>query len=157
MLFRSGELAAAWANARRVSAVGALNSAVTWKEFSSDPSKLQLVESRQFQALELSRQTGIPAYLLGIGVPGSFTYSNAQQARQDLYLFGAKWILDVIAETLSMVLPRGRFVEFDLDDFLAENAMIEDIATEDPASMRAPAPGPSPRTTPPSTPNMEDA
>lgn len=152
-----GELAAAWANARRVSAVGALNSAVTWKEFSSDPSKLQLVESRQFQALELSRQTGIPAYLLGIGVPGSFTYSNAQQARQDLYLFGAKWILDVIAETLSMVLPRGRFVEFDLDDFLAENAMIEDIATEDPASMRAPAPGPSPRTTPPSTPDMEDA
>lgn len=135
-----GELAAAWANARRVSAVGALNSAVTWKEFSSDPSKLQLVESRQFQALELSRQTGIPPYLLGIGVPGSFTYSNAQQARQDLYLFGCKWVLDTIAETLSMnnILPRGRFVCFDLDDYLSENALIEDVQVEDPASVRSP-------------------
>ena len=144
-----GELAAAWANARRFSAVGALNSAVTWKEFSSDPSKLQLVESRQFQALELSRHTGIPPYLLGIGVPGSFTYSNAQQARQDLYLFGAKQYLDCIQETLSMnnILPRGRFVRFDLDDYLSENALVEDVEIEDPASVRVPVSGP----------DMEDA
>lgn len=148
-----GELAAAWAAARRVSAVGALNSAVTWKEFSSDPAKLQLVESRQFQALELSRHTGIPPYLLGIGVPGSFTYSNAQQARQDLYLFGAKQYLDCIAETLSMnnILPRGRFVKWDLDDYLSDNALVEDVAIEDPASMRGPQDAPQP------DPMMEDA
>lgn len=140
-----GELAAAWAAARRVSAVGALNSAVTWKEFSSDPAKLQLVESRQFQALELSRHTGIPPYLLGIGVPGSFTYSNAQQARQDLYLFGAKQYLDCIAETLSMnnILPRGRFVKWDLDDYLYDNALVEDVQIEDPASMRTPQTDPT--------------
>lgn len=146
-----GELAAAWANARRVSAVGALNSAVTWKEFSSDPSKLQLVESRQFQALELSRHTGIPPYLLGIGVPGSFTYSNAQQARQDLLIFGARQYIDCIQETLSMnnILPRGRFVHFDLDSYIYDNEIMEDVRVEEDVNVRAPGMDDSP--------DMEDA
>jgi phage portal protein BeeE len=117
------ELAAAWRNARQVGAIGALNSVVTFKEFSSDPNKLQLIESRQFQALELSRTTGIPPYLLGIGVSGSYTYQNAQQARQDLYLFGTKQYLDAIEQTLSMnqLLPRGRYVKFDVSDYVYEN------------------------------------
>ena len=116
------ELAAAWRNARQVGAIGALNSVVTFKEFSSDPNKLQLIESRQFQSLELSRATGIPAYLLGIGVQG-YTYQNAQQARQDLYLFGTKQYLDAIEQTLSMnqLLPRGRYVKFDVSDYVYEN------------------------------------
>lgn len=116
------ELAAAWRNARQVGAIGALNSVVTFKEFSADPNTLQLIESRQFQALELSRATGIPAYLLGIGVQG-YTYQNAQQARQDLYLFGTKQYLDAIEQTLSMnqILPRGRYVEFDVSDYVYEN------------------------------------
>ena len=118
-----GELAAAWRNARQTSAIAALNSVVTFKEFSSDPNRLQLVEARQFQSLELSRTTGIPPYLLGIGVPGSYTYQNAQQARQDLYLFGAKQYMDAIEQTLSMnqILPRGRYVEFDVSDYIYEN------------------------------------
>jgi phage portal protein BeeE len=130
------ELAAAWRNARQVGAIGALNSVVTFKEFSSDPNKLQLIESRQFQALELSRATGIPAYLLGIGVQG-YTYQNAQSARQDLYLFGAKQYLDCIEQTLSMnnILPRGRYVEFDIDDYLAENDLAS-VAYEPSAEER---------------------
>jgi phage portal protein BeeE len=133
------ELAAAWRNARQVGAIGALNSVVTFKEFTSDPNSLQLVESRQFQALELSRATGIPPYLLGIGVPGSFTYSNAQQARQDLYLFGCKQYLDAIEQTLSMnqILPRGRYVAFDVEDYLAENYMA-DIEREPAYDERSP-------------------
>jgi hypothetical protein len=58
-----GELAAAWSNARRVNAVGALNSAVKYEQFDTDPSKMQLVEARNFSALELSRAIGVPAYL----------------------------------------------------------------------------------------------
>jgi HK97 family phage portal protein len=134
------ELAAAWRNARQVGAIGALNSCVTFKEFSSDPNKLQLVEARQFQSLELSRTTGIPAYLLGIGVPGQ-TYQNAQQARQDLYLFGTKQYLDCIEQTLSMsqILPRGRYVEFDVDDYLSENDMSR-VEVEEPADSRMETP-----------------
>ena len=134
------ELAAAWRNARQVGAIGALNSVVTFKEYSSDPNKLQLVESRQFQSLELSRACGIPAYLLGIGVPGQ-TYQNAQQSLRDLWLLGTKQYLDCIEQTLSMqpILPKNRFVEFDIEDYLAENALTE-VPVEQPASMRTPQP-----------------
>jgi phage portal protein BeeE len=130
-----GELAAAWANARRVSAIGALNSAVEWKEFSSDPSKLQLVESRKYQALEMARLLDIPGYLLGIDQSG-MTYQNAQQSRQDLILFGARPILHSIQERLSMndVLPNGRHVQFDVEEYL-EEFMVEspEIQREEPA------------------------
>lgn len=134
------ELAAAWRNARQVGAIGALNSVVTFKEFSSDPNSLQLIEGRQFQSLELSRTTGIPAYLLGISVSG-YTYQNAQQARQDLYLFGTKQYLDCIEQTLSMsqILPRGRYVEFDVDDYLSENDMSR-VEVEEPADARMETP-----------------
>lgn len=129
-----GELAAAWSNARRVSAIGALNSAVEWKEFKSDPSKLQLVESRKYQALEMARLLDIPGYLLGIDQSG-MTYQNAQQSRQDLILFGARPILHAIEERLSMndVLPNGRHVQFDVDEYL------EEFMVEQPEIYREPA------------------
>lgn len=135
-----GELAAAWSNARRVNAVGALNSAVKYEQFDTDPSKLQLVEARNFSALELSRAIGVPAYLLGIGISG-YNYSNATQAKQDLYLLGAKLYMDCIQESLSGpdLLPRNRFVEFDTEDLIADVAMDHtNISIEDPASMRTP-------------------
>jgi len=121
-----GELAGAWRTARQSGAIGALSGGISFHEFTSDPNKLQLLESRQYSSLEVSRQVGVPAYLLGIGVPG-YTYQNAQQARQDLYLFGAKQVLDVIQMTLSMVnvLPRNRYVEFDVDDYIYENHLAE--------------------------------
>jgi len=119
-----GELAAGWAQARRSNAIGALNEYVEYKEFSSDPSKLQLVEGRQHQDLNLSRIANIPPYLLGISTAG-MTYQNAQQARQDLYLFGAKPYIDCLEQTFSMdnVLPRGRYVEFDVSSYLLDNAI----------------------------------
>jgi len=54
------------------------------------------------------------------------------QARQDLYLFGAKPFLDCIQQTLSMdnVLPRNRFVSFDLDDYLGEHEMADNMTNE---------------------------
>jgi hypothetical protein len=135
-----GELAAAWSNARRVNAVGALNSAVKYEQFDTDPSKMQLVEARNFSALELSRSIGVPAYLLGIGISG-YNYSNATQAKQDLYLLGAKLYMDAIQETLSGsdILPRNRFVEFDTEDLIADVEMNHtEISVEEPASSRTP-------------------
>jgi phage portal protein BeeE len=140
-----GELAAAWSNARRVNAVGALNSAVKYEQFDTDPSRLQLIEARNFSALELSRAIGVPAYLLGIGISG-YNYSNATQAKQDLYLLGAKLYMDAIQETLSGsdILPRNRFVEFDTEDLIADVEMNRsEIDIEEPASMRTPQEMPS--------------
>jgi len=115
------ELAAAWSTARSANAIGALNQYVKFVEFDSDPSKLQLHEGREHAALELSRVANVPAYLVGIPT-GGMTYQNAQQARQDLYLFGAKPFICAIEETLSLdtVTPRGRHVRFDVDDYLTD-------------------------------------
>ena len=122
-----GELAASWRQARQTGAIGALAGGVKFEEFKSDPNKLQLLESRQYSSLEVSRQVGVPPYLLGIGIAGSFTYQNAQQARQDLYLFGAKQVLSVLESTMSMtnVMPRNRFVEFDVDSYIYDNHLAE--------------------------------
>jgi phage portal protein BeeE len=118
-----GEMAAAWAANRRTNAIGALNEFVTFQSFDQDPSKLQLVEGREYQTKELSRLMDIPAYLLAIDQSG-MTYANAQQARQDLLLFGARPLLHAIEERLSMddVLPRGRHTQFDLDEYVGEYA-----------------------------------
>jgi hypothetical protein len=75
----------------------------------------------------------IPAYLLAIDQSG-MTYANAQQARQDLLLFGARPLLHAIEERLSMddVLPRGRHCQFDLDEYVGEYApdMAEPVMQE---------------------------
>jgi phage portal protein BeeE len=121
-----GELAAAWATARANNAIGALNQYVKYVQFDTDPSKLQLTEGREHASLELARMANIPPYMVGIAT-GGMTYMNAQQARQDLYLFGAKPFISCIEETLSLdtVTPRGRHVRFDVEKYLTEFTTTE--------------------------------
>jgi phage portal protein BeeE len=116
-----GELAASWSSSRRENAIGALSEGITFTEFDSDPSKLQLVEGREYSAKDISRLMDIPAYLLAVDQSG-MTYANAQQSRQDLIEFGARPLLHAIAERLSMddVLPRGRHVEFDTETYIGD-------------------------------------
>jgi hypothetical protein len=117
------DLAAAWSEARQTSSVAALNEYVEWRESNIDPSKLELVGARTYQALELARIANIPPYLVGAPAGSGMTYQNAQQARQDLYLFGAKPYIDCIEQTLSLnsVTPRGRYIKLDVDSYLMEN------------------------------------
>jgi hypothetical protein len=119
-------MAAAFAEAREANAIAALNQFVSFEPQYVDPSKMQSVESREHQALEMARIANIPPYLVGINT-SSMTYANAQQARQDLYLFGAKPFIDAMEQTLSMnnVTPRGRYIELDVKAYLEENDMAE--------------------------------
>lgn len=119
-----GSLASAWANARKQNAIGALSSQVEFREYKQNPQDV-IADQRKYQALELARLCNIPAYLVSAPTEGaSMTYQNAQQARQDLYLFGARIYLDCIEQTLSAdnVLPRGRYVEFNMEDYMSEVA-----------------------------------
>ena len=117
-----GELAASWSSSRSENAIGALSEGITFTEFTSDPSKLQLVEGREYSAKDISRLMDIPAYLLAVSQAGSMTYANATEARRDLVEFGARPLLHAIAERLSMddVLPRGRHVEFDTEAYIGD-------------------------------------
>jgi len=75
-------------------------------------------------ALEMARLANIPPYLVGVSVPG-YTYQNADSARMDLYQFGAKPLIECIEQTLSAnsIIPRGRYVELDVRNYLAEYGM----------------------------------
>jgi hypothetical protein len=113
-----GSLASAWAAARKQNAIGALSRQVQFREFSQNPQEV-ISEQRKYQSLEMARLCSVPAYMVSAPQEGaSMTYQNAQQARQDLYLFGARIYMDAIEQTLSsaQVLPRNRYVEFDIGD-----------------------------------------
>jgi phage portal protein BeeE len=113
-----GALASQWAAARKQNSIGALSRQIIFKEWSSNPQEVN-AEQRKYQSLEMARLCSVPAYLVSAPTEGaSMTYQNAQQARQDLYLFGARIYMDAIEQTLSsaQVLPRNRYVEFDISD-----------------------------------------
>jgi hypothetical protein len=121
------QLSQSFEAARLTNTVAALNEFVTYTETTTDPSKQMLVEASEYQALEIARLANCPPYLLGVAT-GSYSYQNSTQARQDLYMFGAKLFMDCISETLSAdnVLPRGTYVKFDIDDYLSENYLMND-------------------------------
>jgi hypothetical protein len=112
--------------ARLNNSVAVLNEFVTYTETNSDASKQMLVAASEYQSLEIARLANCPPYLLGVAT-GSYSYQNSTQARQDLYMFGAKLYMDCIAETLSMgnVLPRGTYVKFDIENYLSETYLSE--------------------------------
>jgi hypothetical protein len=113
-----GSLASAWAAARKANQIGALSRQVQFREYAHSPQQV-LSDQRKYQSLEMARLCSVPAYLVSAPTEGaSMTYQNAEQARQDLYLFGARIYMDAIEQTLSsaQVLPRNRYVEFDISD-----------------------------------------
>jgi hypothetical protein len=125
------QLSQSFEAARLTNTVAALNEFVTYTETTTDPSKQMLVEASEYQALEVARLANCPPYLLGVAT-GSYSYQNSTQARQDLYMFGAKLFMDCISETLSAdnVLPRGTFVSFDIENYLSENYLLDNSEIE---------------------------
>lgn len=114
-----GSLASAWAAARKQNAIGALSRQVEFREFKNPPQEL-IADQRKYQSLEMARLCSVPSYMISAPQEGaSMQYSNAQNARQDLYLFGARLYMDTIEQVLSsaQVLPRNRYVEFDISDY----------------------------------------
>jgi len=111
------DLAETWAEMRagdNGTAVAALSSELSWHESSMDASKLQLVEARQHQALELARVANISPFLVGAPGSSAMTYNNAQEMVRQLAR-DALPIMATIEGTLSsdQVLPPGQVVRFD--------------------------------------------
>jgi hypothetical protein len=125
------DLASAFDVARMNNQTAAVNEYIEVKETYATPDKMLLIEAADYQARDLCRSLGIPPYLAGIAT-GSYSYSNSQSARQDLYVFGMAPIITCIEETLSAdnVLPHGTGVKFDLVDYLSlmyGNDVVEPI------------------------------
>lgn len=118
------DLASTWqaARASEDNSVAGLNQFVDYVESSIDPSKMQLVEARQYSAVDCARLMNIPAYLVNAPSGTGMTYLNGQQASADAVRFGAAWIIDTIEQTLSRndVTPRGQIVRLDRSAWITE-------------------------------------
>lgn len=121
------DMAAAFDNARLSNSTSAVNEFVEVIPNTATPDKMLLIEAANYQALEMARLANIPPYLVGVST-GAYSYQSSEQARMDLYMFGAKIYADCIAETLSSdnVLPRGTYVKFSVSDYLGETLMPEE-------------------------------
>ena len=132
------DLAASFNAARATNQTAALSPEVHYIETATSPDKMLLVDSAEFQAMEMSRVCGVPAYLLNISV-GSYAYTNSTEARQDLWTFGCKQIAECITQTLSAnnILPNNTCVEFDIDDFIDGDLMEKAEINEMPQPPRS--------------------
>jgi hypothetical protein len=136
------DLAAAFQAARETNQVAALNEFVTYTETLTSPDKMLLIESAEFQAMEMARLCNIPPYLAGISV-GSYSYQSSAESRMDLWTFGVRAYADCIAGTLSQnsVLPNGTYVEFDVEQYLTgEYSMGDDRDTQTETNERVVSP-----------------
>jgi hypothetical protein len=135
------DLAAAFNAARETNQTAALNEFVTYTETLTSPDKMLLIESAEFQAMEMARLCNIPPYLAGISV-GSYSYQSSAESRMDLWTFGARSYAECIASTLSQnnVLPNGTMVEFDVEQYLTgESSMNEMRETEETERVELPS------------------
>jgi len=121
------DLAAAFNVARATNQTAALNEFVTYTETQTSPDKMLLIDSAEFQAMEMARLCNIPPYLAGVSV-GSYSYQSSAEARMDLWTFGVRAYADCIAGTLSgnNVLPNGTYVEFDVEQYLSGEYSMSD-------------------------------
>lgn len=115
------EIAAGWTESRRTNTTAALNPYMDYYESTFDPSRMQLVEARSYQALELARVANVPPYMVGAPAGTGMTYLNAQTARIDLVDFGAAPIIATIEQTLSgpAISPNGQVVHLDVNEWLS--------------------------------------
>lgn len=132
--------------ARSQRTVAALNPFLRWKESAMDPSKLQLVEARQYQSLELARLANVPAYMVSAPQSTGMTYTNSVQAKSDLLDFGALPHLQTIEQTLSgdNVLPRNSFTRFDLEVWLRNPLLPNSTGQNDAQTAANPTQAPTP-------------
>lgn len=132
------EQAALFTAARRENTTAAVNKYLTYNEAHYDPSTMQLVEGRTYQALELSRLANVPGYLVGAPAGTGMTYLNAEQAKADLIDFGALPLIGCIEQTLSgpNVTPRGQAVRLDVNAWLRNPFTTSTTAEPSPNDMQ---------------------
>jgi phage portal protein BeeE len=126
------DLVAGWSAARSRNAIAALNSSVTWHEFDSDPSKLQLVEARKHQMTELANLCNVPQVLVGADAGTGMTYTNVQESQRALYI-SAKQYIECISQTLSMnnVLAPGHLCRLNVSEYLHESPSMSSDDSSD--------------------------
>jgi HK97 family phage portal protein len=111
-----------WLSAQRTRTIAVLNSTTSFEPLGWNPQEAQLVEARKFSLSELELIFGLPVGWLG-GSTSTRQYSNIEQDAVNLIKFTMLGHLSRFKQTLSGVLPRGQFVEPDLDELLRSDTL----------------------------------
>jgi HK97 family phage portal protein len=111
-----------WLNAQRTRTIAVLNATTSFEPLGWNPQEAQLVEARKFSLSELELIFGLPVGWLG-GSTSTRQYSNIEQDAVNLIKFTMLGHLSRFKQTLSGVLPRGQFVEPDLDELLRSDTL----------------------------------
>lgn len=119
------EIRDAYEEARRTSTTAVLGANMSAAFPGGDPDAMQLIESRQYSALEVSRLLGLPARYVNATSGDSATYSNSVSERRDLRDLSLAPYIGAIEQRLSMgdVTPRGTTVRMDTDSYLRANPL----------------------------------
>ena len=87
------------------------------------PADAQLLQSRQFSAVEICQFLGVPATKIGAAMPGSaLTYANREQNQQEYAGDSLLWWATNVEEAWSAQIPRGQFVRLNMDVLLRPDA-----------------------------------
>ncbi len=87
------------------------------------PKDAQMLESRQFSAVEICQFMGVPATKIGAAMSGtSVTYGNREQNQQEYVADSLLWWVTNVEEAWSAQLPRGQYVRLNMDVLLRPDA-----------------------------------
>lgn len=170
-----------WEAARETRATGYLNDVVDYETHGWNAAELQLVEAREYAALEVARMFGLPARAVDASGGDSMTYANVAESRRDILESLRPW-MTVLDQTLSLddrtsrptglYLPSGITARLDVDAYTrdapgdrmttwatalgAKVLSIEEVRAAEPLATTAtapPTPAPAPVPAPaPATP-----
>lgn len=92
------------------------------------PADAQLLESRQFSAVEICQFMGVPATKIGAAMSGtSVTYANREQNQQEYASDSLLWWTTNVEEAWTAQLQRGQFVRLNLDVLLRPDANTRSV------------------------------
>jgi len=98
---------------RKAHRTGILTGGAKYTKTGSTPDEAQMVQSREFAVLEVARAFQIPPVLLG--VPGTSSYSSAEQQSQDFVTHSLRPFVEKLEQGFSSLLPQGVFIKWNLD------------------------------------------
>lgn len=105
-------------------AIGVLQGGAHFQEMTVKPSDALLIEAQQWSVEQIARAYKIPPHLLGSQSKGSgHTYASVEQKSQDYVTHAIAPLTTRIATAYSRLLPRGSWVEFNLNGLLRADAV----------------------------------
>ncbi len=104
---------------------GILSGGATWQSISVTPENAQFMELRKFQVEDIGRFFGVPAHLLGLEEKDTSWGTGIEAQSTGFVRFVLKPHIDRLEDSLSLLIPRGQFVKFNVAALLRADTATE--------------------------------